>query len=314
MLRIWFLFILSATLLWAKGTIAGTVISNVATLDFEVDNEHEQIQSNVVTDVVAQLIDLHLDTRDAQPVTVSSTEKKRTWLSFRLTNTGNGPDTFTFDYDLSSVNSERPAQVLIYVDTNRNETFDDADRPVDRLILQADESRDIFAVAEDFTRCSGEVTLTLIARSLTGGSGVRGKIFPHKGVNGVDAVDGEEGGIARVSQKWRFQRKQTLRIVQKSTVMNRFGHHEPISGATITYHITVFAPEGFEAHHVLYKNPIPEHTTYVKCSILYNGQPVSDSKDGDAGYFDAKNNLIIVDLGDVNDKRNADIRFKVTIK
>ena len=314
MFRIWFLFLISATLLWAKGTVAGTVISNVATLDFEVDDEHEQIQSNVVTDVVAQLIDLHLDARDAQPVTVADMTKKDTWLSFRITNTGNGPDMFTFDYELTAKEGEKPAQMILYLDTNRNQIFDDADRPVEQLILQADESRDLFAVAEDFSRCHGEVTLRLTARSLTGGSGIRGKIFPHKGVNGVDAVDGEEGGIAGANQKWYFKTKQTLQIVQKSTVTNQFGHHEPVSGATVTYQITVSAPKGFEAHHVVYKNPIPEHTEYIKCSIFYNGQPISDSKDEDAGFFDAKNNLIIVDLGDVNDKRNAEIRFKVTIK
>ena len=314
MFRIWFLFLISATLLWGKGTVAGTVISNVATLDFEVDDKHEQIQSNVVTDVVAQLIDLHLDTRDVQPVTVADMTKKDTWLSFRITNTGNGLDTFIFNYELTAKEGEKPARVIIYLDTNRNQIFDDADRPVGHLMLYADESRDLFAVAEDFSRCHGEVTLTLTARSLTGGSGIRGKIFPHKGVNGVDAVDGEGGGIAEASQKWYFETKQTLQIAQKSTIINQFGHHEPVSGATIIYLIVVSAPKGFKAHHVVYKNPIPKHTVYIKDSIIYNGQPISDNKDEDAGYFDTKNNLIIVDLGDIDDKKRAEIRFQVRIK
>ena len=317
MYRILLILLLGVTL-YAKGTSAGTVINNIATLDFIVDDTPEQIESNVVTDTVAQLIDLHIDSLDSSDVHIQK-EVPTPPLSFQITNTGNGSDKFSLQFNIKAKSDFRLDEIKLYVDTNNNKKFDAEDQLSDKIRLKADETRAFFLIAkgpedEKIGKRHNHCYIVVKGISLTGGSGIAGKVYPGKGVSGTDAVDGEKGGVDEAKGVWEYVSKKLLFIQQKSTVLNQFGGNEPVSGAIITYDITISAGKHVHARDVLYKNPIPNATVYQKNSLKLNGKSLTDAKDSDQGVFDSKNNLIMVDLDHIKKYEIAKIQFKVKIK
>lgn len=327
------LVLLFGITLYAKGTSAGTVINNVATLSFIIDDIPEQIESNVVTDTVAQLIDLHIDSLDSSNVQIQK-EAPVTPLSFQITNTGNGLDKFSLQFDIQAKSDFRLDDIKLYIDTNQNKKFDTCDQLARYVTLQADESKMFFLVSNGSenikiskrnSRCTvpekkkiskrhNRCYIVVKGTSLTGGSGIAGKVYLAKGISGTDAVDGEKGGIDEAEGVWEYISNNLLFIHQKSTVLNQFGGSEPISGATITYDVTISAGEDVYARNVLYKNPIPNATVYQNNSLKLNGVVLTDAKDSDKGVFDSTNNLIMVNLDHIKSYENAIIQFKVKIQ
>src|SRR5210317_1224190 len=76
------LFCASAT--WAAGTRVGTLIESTASIDFTQNGEQRNAQSNIVTFVVAERLDVAL-TRQSGPVVVSPSDVERA-LRFTVTN------------------------------------------------------------------------------------------------------------------------------------------------------------------------------------------------------------------------------------
>jgi uncharacterized repeat protein (TIGR01451 family) len=312
------LFLLLMIDLYAKGTSAGTVINNIATLDFVVDNQQQQIESNVASDTVAQLIDLHIDSLDTKDITIKKGEDLLP-LSFQITNTGNGNDNIELSYMIDQKSDFQINEMILYIDSNHNKQFDTEDQTAQKLSLEADESRVFFLTSKAIiepkvSKRHNKCIVTVKGRSTIGGSGERGKVHKDKGVKGVDAVDGEDGGIVETVGVWDYESSKLLFIKQTSTVKNRFGNSEPISGAIITYLVDISTPNSVTAKNVIYKNPIPKNTQYKKGSMHLNGKKLSDCKDSDQGLYDSKNNLIKVDIGCVAAGDKQQIQFKVKIK
>lgn len=318
MRKLLILFLLLGVGLHAKGTSAGTVINNIATLDFTVDDTNEQIQSNVASDIVAQLIDLHLDALDSSDVHIKRGVETPA-LSFQITNTGNGADSFEISYFLETNSDFQLSDIVIFVDSNNNKIYDNTDKAVDLIALNPDENRLFFLVAQTPTdlkifKQQNHCMVRVKGRSKSGGSGERGNVHKSKGVKGVDAVDGEKGGIGETKAAWLYHSSKSLFIKQNSSVVNKFGNSEPISGAIITYEMDIYTPKEVSATNVIFKNPIPKNTEYEKNSLMLNGGALTDRKDRDIGHFDSKNNLIKVDIGCVLANNTQQVQFKVKIK
>ncbi len=308
----------TVSVMMGGGTPAGTVIQNVATLDFVVDQKHEQIKSNVATDIVAQLIDLHIDALDSAPPEIQPGQTTPP-LAFKITNTGNGSDTFVLEVYPAEKNDFSLENPQIYIDSNQNGKYDPQDKKAEKIALDMDIGALFFIVARAPDRIEVQKRKSLAGvavkgSSVRGGSGIRGKVHIGKGVDSVDAVDGEKGGVDKAEAFWRYLSDKKLYIRQHSYIQDPFGHHEPITGATITYEINITAPEGVTVKNARFRNPIPAHTLYQKGSLRHNSKPLTDRKDRDEGYFDAKNNLIKVDLGCISAMQTERIRFKVKIK
>ena len=64
---------------------------------------------------------------------------------------------------------------------------------------------------------------------------------------------------------------------------------------------------------VVFKDGIPQNTTYVANSITLNGLPVSDPYGDPDGGFDQANNRIVVNIGTINPGNQAVIAFSVRV-
>ena len=114
----------SAAGVLADGTPAGTDITSQATVNYTITGTDYTGASNTVTTIVAEVLDLSLVWQDAAAVEVQPGAVGQA-LAFRLTNTGNGSDSYTLT-GLSALSGDDFDPLLnnIHLDTNGNGRFD----------------------------------------------------------------------------------------------------------------------------------------------------------------------------------------------
>ncbi len=297
----------------ALGVKAGTVIVNQAMLSFEVETKKFEIKSNKTKDVVEQLIDLNLHWLDDQYISVKNGEKD-VLMGFKLTNTGNGKDNFQVYVNHSADSEVSVNNKKIFFDTNDNAQFDQEDKILKKLVLDSDQSKIIFITSDIPQNRSNRQTLaklTCKAASMRGGSGVKGTVHPKKGVKGLDAIDGLNGGVSATEGVFIINNGDKPTLTKTLTVANKYGTNEPVEGSIITYKIVFALPYGKTVEGIKITDAIPDHTDYVKKSLKLDGVMLSDACDKDVGQFDSHANMIIVELDKVIFPQTHTIEFNV---
>lgn len=273
------------------GTPAGTNISNKATAHYTVGASSFSADSNVNTVKVAEIINLTLTWQDAAPgVTVSQGQTNRV-TTYRLTNTGNGTETFGLTKADSGMGGDQfdPTVTAIYLDTNGNGSYDAG---TDTLYaagtndpaLAADGAITIFLLStipgsglNDGDKGNVQVTAT----SKTG-AGNPGTVLAGLGDGGVDAVIGTSHGTQTAIGTYVVA-GVIVAVVKTATVTDQYGGTQPIPGATIRYTITVTITGSGTAVGVSITDPIPTNTTYTPGTLKLGGAALTDAADGDAG-------------------------------
>ena len=306
----------------AAGVPAGTPIENTATVNFEISGNAVSVDTNTTTVVVAERIDLVV-TRQSPQLLVQPGDTNQAIL-FRVTNTGNGTETFSLAIDSNVAGSDFnpvPAVPPIYFDTDGSGDFNTGDVAYDSGVndpeLAADASIDVFLVNNipGTGPVNGERGLTeLTATSLTG-TGAPGTSFPGQGDGGGDAVLGTSGGTAAETGEYLVADVEVT--VNKSQVISDpFGGSEPVPGATITYTITVEVASAGTAANAFVRDPIPQYTTYSPGTIQLDGGALTDAVDTDAGELDTSGSppAVVVRLGDLEQADGTrTVEFQVTI-
>ncbi|GAB4277068.1 MAG: hypothetical protein Kow0092_32860 [Deferrisomatales bacterium] len=143
---------------WAAGTAAGTVVSNSASVDYQVGGiDQDAVSSNTATFKVDRKVDLTVATSESAAVSVYPGSSGNV-LTFTVTNDGN--DTFDFALATTAVATSAAAKfggedddidaasVAVYVDVNANGTYESGtDTATSIDDLAADGSKTVFVVA-----------------------------------------------------------------------------------------------------------------------------------------------------------------------
>lgn len=304
----------------AAGTPAGTVIENTATVSFDLAGTTLTITSNTTTITVVERIDVVVTLQSPQ-ILVAPNDTNRALL-FRVTNTGNGTETFALaiDSNLSGDDFDPvPALPPIYFDTDGSGDFNVGDLPynpgVDDPVLPADGSVDIFLVNDiPGTVVNAELGFSqLTATSLTG-TGAPGTEYTGQGDGGVDAIIGTSGGEDLDVGEYLVSEVQ-ISVIKAQAVSDPFGGIQALPGATITYTITVEVTSSGTATASVFQDLIPTFSTYLPNSITLNTAAVSDATDADAGEFDTSGApTVVVRLGDLTQADGLQtVIFEVTI-
>jgi uncharacterized repeat protein (TIGR01451 family) len=314
------LVLLSAQSAFAAGTAAGTAITNTATANFEIGGTpQDPVESNEVTVTVAELIDSTVTWQDSSNVIVASGDAAQV-LTFLLTNTGNGNDSYNLATDSALGGDDfDPTNPTIFLDTNGNGSYDPGvDQPYSSgspPTLGPDESITVF-VLNDIpgaldTGDTGDSMLTATSTTASGHS--PGDVISGGGDGGVDAVVGNPGGNATGTYEVGTPAAAAVTMVKTSTVISDpLGGTSLIPGAVIEYSITVTVTGTGTAQNLVITDPIPANTTYNTGTIELDGTGLSDTAGNDAGSFGA--NTVTVDLGDVaGGSADRVITFRVTI-
>lgn len=299
----------------AAGTRAGTVIDNTATATYDEGGTPVQVDSNLNSLTVDELLDTVVAWDDGADVATTPGATGGA-LTFTITNTGNGEEAFALstvstlggdDYDPTGVTIVIDDGDGVYEPGIDTVYVSGAGNPV----LDPDETITVFVIANipgglaDGDRGG----IQLVAAAVTG-TGAPGTSFAGQGEGGGDAVvgttgaDGDDDGYFQVSAA-------TVSLAKSATVADQFGGSNAVPGATITYQIVATTSGSGSLPNLAINDAIPAGTTYVPGSITLGGTPLTDAVDADGGRF--ASNSISVSLGTVAGGQTRTVTFQVTI-
>ncbi len=302
----------------ATGTVAGTDIENTAQATYTApDGSIVEIPSNTVTIKVDELLDVNVVSNDPGDITTSPGATDQI-LTFQVTNTGNGQESFRLTADTAVGGDDfDPSLQQIVIDTDGNGVYDPG---VDTIYvpgtndpdLAPDESVTVFVITTiPDTPVDGErAEVSLIAEANTG-TGAPGTSFDGEGQGGGDAVvgstgaDDDDSGFLAISQA-------EVTLVKTATVVDPFGGDRAVPGSVITYNLVATISGSGTLSNVVISDPIPASTTYVPSSITLETAALTDASDADEGEFDGT--AISVEVGDVPAGETRTVTFEVTIQ
>jgi uncharacterized repeat protein (TIGR01451 family) len=314
------LCVLWATSAHAVGVPAGTSIDNTAQVTYSVGSVSATATSNTTSVTVAEILDVVVTLQTPSvPVLAGAVQQE---LVYRITNTGNGPETFYVQMTSALGGDEFdpvPASPAIYFDTDASGDLSAGDTPYvagsNDPVLNADAFvtmlviNDIPAAVADGNR--GFSRMFAAART---GTGDPGDTFAGQGAAGTDAVvgttraDGEATGQYLVAGI-------AVNAVKSQAVADQFGGSSPVPGARIDYTIVVNAAGSGTATASVFSDNIPAYTTYVPGTLRLNSVLLSDAADADAGEFSTTPGARVrVQLGNLTQASGSQtIQFAVTI-
>ena len=300
---------------FAAGTRAGTTISNTATASYDAGGGTQNINSNQVDLRVDELLNVTVASNNPAdvPTTPGATGQV---LSFTVTNTGNGIESFGFtsiangggdDYD--------PTVTLIAIDDGDGVYEPGIDivyvAGVNDPSLNPDATVTIFVInATPGTVTDGDRGIVALVAAARTGTGAPGTSFAGQGEGGGDAVvgatgaDGQDDGAFVVAAA-------TVALAKSATIVDPLGGSEPIPGAIITYTITATVSGSGSVSGLAITDTVPANTAYVLGSVTLGGTPQTDVVDGDSGSF--AGNQVIVSLGTIAGGNTRTVTFRTTI-
>jgi len=299
------ILVLSNNLLMAAGTPSGTNIVNQATVTYRIDSSNFVVNSNVATTRVVELLEVNVQWQDAAPVSVNPGDTAEV-TSFVVTNTGNGSDSYLLENTVRLDGDEfDPASRGIFLDADGNGLYDpyvdlQYHRGTNDPVLNADQSIVVF-VLNDIPEnlVDGSQGNTRLSATSIVGSGTPGTVFPGQGDFGLDAVLGSSGGDDDDAGTYLVSNVSIL-LVKSVVISDASGGSRPVTGATLSYTITVTASGSGSARSVVITDSIPENTTFVAGTLTLNSVPLTDEADADAGDAGQTTpGVVTVRLGDI---------------
>lgn len=313
---------------WGVGTPADTLIDSTVTLDYFVAGSPKAPLTATAPLRVAELLDVTVTSLDAGTVAVASPSTDNL-LSFTLTNTGNGIDSYLLTADLAQVTDDYdPTNGEIWLENGLAAGLQTTGPNADTLYnsgvndptLDANgvDSIDVYVLSDTPSALLNGNTgdVSLLAQSTEPGAA--------GGTPGAGLAGTSDGGFAQVvvgtsqAQSSVTGSYEVVGInvsIDKSldAVSDPTGGTQVLAGSTLTYLIDVNVSGG-TVNSLVITDPIPANTTYVPNSMILDGSGLSDASDTDEGDFNVTNaNTITVDLGDVTGPAAFQIYFQVII-
>lgn len=290
----------------AKGTLAKNIISNKASITFNLNGIENNISSNVDSFVVDQVIDINIAWQDLKPVDVASGEKQRV-LTFLLTNEGNGKDSISLSYEHNSSSKFKPQNVKIYADSNNNGLFDAKDTLTKELNLNADSNITLFLVAdiaEGNYSANDKSYESIIAKS---------KIKATNTKDNKDKVDVVIRKAKDIATGAFIIRDYYLISKKSKTIIS--GDNKAHTGSIIRYSIE-FAIGGNNKNksieNIKVKDKLDSALEYVANTIKINSKAQTDAKDSDSAYINK--DTIYANIGTISGDKKVVLTFDTLIK
>ena len=298
--------ILSTVFLISKGVKAGSVIENIATIEYSLDNKKYLLQSSLDKFVVDRIVDIKSSWQDSSAVEISAGEKNRV-LTFLVANEGNSDENVSV-LGLYAGSEFAQENIRVFVDSNNNGIFDNNDTQVKDLLIKADDSVDVFIVSDTPKSIDGNFSKeSLFVEDKAKDS--KGKVDNKEKIDTVVRSNKSSSvGVYRV-RDYHLVAKKSAKVIGGDGLLH--------TGSIVEYSIEVkIEGEKGEFNNVFIKDNIPTNTTYISNSLKLDGIALSDKNDSDKGFFDK--DLIAVSLGKVSNINNINkthkISFQVQVK
>lgn len=298
----------------AAGVSAGSTIANTATATYSDGASTQTVDSNTVSILVDELLDVAVTSLDGGDVTLGSGGAA---LSFQITNSGNGQEAFALAVNSALTGDDfDPAITQVAYDSNGNGVYDAG---VDTVIgpgantpsIDPDATLRIFVVSQlSGSPADGDTADVRLTASAATGSGTAGTVFAGQGEGGGDAVVG--AGTAEDEDEGTLVASLgTVSLVKSAAIVDPFGGSEAVPGATVTYSLVANVAGSGSVSGLAVTDPIPAGTTYSPNSLTLDGAALTDAAGDDSGEADGSE--ISVDLGTVAGGTSRTITFAVTL-
>jgi uncharacterized repeat protein (TIGR01451 family) len=298
----------------AAGVSAGTTIQNTASATYSNGATTETITSNQVDILVDEVLNVAVASQDAGNVTLNASGAV---LSFEITNTGNGPESFRLTPNAALTGDDfDPSVTLLAYDSNSNGIYDagiDTTIPVGGATpaIAADNSLLVFVVtALAGTPGDGDTAKVRLTAVAATGSGAPGTKFAGQGAGGGDAVVGSTTA-SDDDQGTVIASIGAVSLVKTVVIDDQFSGHEAVPGATATYSIVATVSGTGSVSNLVVSDPIPAGTTYKPGSLKLNGAGLTDQTGDDAGQGGSSG--ISVNLGTMASGASRTVSFSVTV-
>lgn len=310
----------------AKGTPAGTSITNSATVDYNIGaTEYRNIPSNTTETIVAEILDVTIVSQNNTSLPVSP-DTESEMLTFLVKNTGNGRDSYSLDWDSISTDGDDflPVHRSVYYDSNLNGSYDSGDSVYTGvetpLTLNAEQEIRVFLFNDIpanniggsplANTAEGVSELTIASRSFLG-SLPPGSVADSDGDTTI-AIIGSTGATASASGAYVIS-TIVISIVKSLEVSNDFGTTIPLPGATIKYTLEISATGSGSisgAEKVIVSDNIPGYTSYKENTIFLDDTTQLNDTECTTGEDVS---AIRVPLGTMNAGDTHKITFEVEI-
>ena len=248
--------------LFSVGISAGTEIKNIAYLDYVVDSISMKTRSNQLIDIVDQKLDMNMVCQEASSVIVEP-EDVKVALNFRLTNSGNGEDTYYFTPIEDPSSNFSVSNIETYKDNGDGIFSIVDDSLVTEVKLLEDESALLFFVS-NIPKDAQKISINgFKVDSLIQGELVYGEFRKLKNFYAVVATP-EEAQSALCA----YEVPSIVLELEKTSTLSSA---ELYKGTTIHYDIAVKAIGVGRLENVVVRDEIPTGTTYVKKSLKLDG-------------------------------------------
>jgi uncharacterized repeat protein (TIGR01451 family) len=290
------------------------VISNTASATF---NSGSTVSSNTVTVKVDQLIDVAVAGLNPSAVPASSTPAV---LTYSVTNTGNGPSTFTLAGDPNVSGNPFNGLVQSIVIDNGNGIYEAG---IDSVYtaggatpsIAADVSLKVFLLVglPGSGVTDGQISQIKLTATSSIGSGTPGTVITGGGTGGVDAVVGSSGGKANANDSIIANLSAVSLIKAIASIVDPFGGSTPVPGSIVTFSITSHVAGSSSANNLHIIDTIPAGTTYQAGTLKLGSTTLTDAADPDAGQA-SQGSGVDVGLGNVaGGSADQIVTFKVKI-
>lgn len=312
---------------FAIGTPAGTAINNRASATFQSGGASVNVDSNLLTHTVDEVIDVVVTVQTSPVVTASPASDQA--IRFLVTNTGNGIETFSLTVDDALAGEDfDPTFTAIYIDDGDGvfePGTDDvlhsagANDPVLNANVPASASVEVWVVVSipgaEADGNNGDIELIAASTNPGAAGSAPGTTLAGQGDGGTDAVVGNTNADGADQGRYTIS-SVAVAIVKSATVLDPFGNATVIPGAVITYTLVVDVTGTGVATGLVISDPIPADTLYDPGSITLDAAPRGDANtDGDGADFNGTTaNAITVDLGDVTAPASHTITFRTILQ
>lgn len=337
----------------AAGTSAGTVISNSATIDYDVGGiNQDDVTSAAVTFMVDRKVDLTLVTNESAAVSVTPGSSGNV-LTFTVTNTGNS----LFDYSLSTTALAGGAAAFagtdnidasgtsIFVESGATAGYQSGEDTATLINnLAADDSSQVFVVASFATGLSNAdiASYHLEATALDStGSGLTQDsdgddpdAVEDVFADGAGSNDASRDAVHSAQADYQVA-TATLTVSKSSTVIsdpiNNTTNPLAIPGAILEYTVTISNAAGAStASNIAVTDDLSSETNIayntdayssgngvkVTSPNLYSGAEteLSNASDSDEGAFDGGTSIVSVTGIELTGGQSATVKFQVVIQ
>ena len=314
----------SAPTAWAAGTPAGTVIGNTATLTYSSPGNPSGSAVGVAAPiVVARVINVVVTWQDGAAVPTTSPDTNRV-LSFAVSNTGNGTETFQLTRDnVQGGDQFDPATSpdgSIWLESGAEPGLQRSGPNADILyapgandiVLAADASRQVYLASQIpagvATGSFGKSMLTATAATPGAATAAPGAALGT--FSGVLAVAGA-AGRAGATGSYLVAGASLGLVKTVATVRDPRGGTRVMSGSVLTYRLVLTLTGSGSVNSVAVNDPLPATLTYVPGSLTVDGVTRTDAADGDDASFAA--GTVQANFGTVNVPATRVIEFKATV-